>query len=53
MRGRRTCTAGGPWETVYWWFARWSDDGSLDACHDTLRVEVRRSAGRNNKPTAG
>ena len=42
-----------PWETVYWWFARWRDDGSLDACHDTLRVEDRRSAGRDDEPTAG
>ena len=42
-----------PWETVYFWFARWRDDGSLDALHDTLRIEVRRAAGRNDEPTAG
>jgi len=42
-----------PWETVYWWFARWRDDGSLDSLHDELRIEVRRRAGRNEQPSAG
>lgn len=42
-----------PWETVYWWFARWRDDGSLDALHDELRIEVRKKAGRNEAPRAG
>jgi hypothetical protein len=30
-----------PWETVYWHFKRWRDDGSLDALHNTLRGKVR------------
>lgn len=42
-----------PWETVYWWFARWRDDGSLDILHDQLRVDVRRLAGRGEQPSAG
>ena len=25
------------WETVYWYFARWRKDGSLDRLHDALR----------------
>src|SRR5271170_8089682 len=36
-----------PWETAYWWFARWRDDGSLDTLHDQLRIELRRLAGRD------
>ena len=42
-----------PWETVYWHFARWRDDGSLDRLHDALRDQVRRAEGRDREPTAG
>jgi transposase len=41
-----------PWETVYWHFARWRDDGSLDALHDKLRSAVREAEGREANPTA-
>lgn len=41
-----------PWETVYWHFARWRDDGSLDALHDALRERVREAEGRQAQPTA-
>ena len=41
-----------PWETVYWHFKRWRDDGSLDALHDTLRERVREAEGRDPQPTA-
>jgi transposase len=41
-----------PWETVYWHFARWRDDGSLDALHDALREQVREAEGRKAKPSA-
>jgi transposase len=41
-----------PWETVYWHFARWRDDGSLETLHDTLRERVREAEGRKAKPTA-
>lgn len=41
-----------PWETVYWHFKRWRDDGSLDALHNTLRGKVRAADGRNETPTA-
>ena len=40
-----------PWETVYWHFKRWRDDGSLDALHDTLRERVREAEGRDPQPT--
>jgi transposase len=40
------------WGTVYWHFARWRKDGSLDRLHDALREEVRRAEGREAKPTA-
>jgi transposase len=43
-----------PWETVYGYFARWRDDGTLDALHDALREQVRvRRERRNPAPSAG
>jgi len=41
-----------PWETVYWHFKRWRDDGSLDKLHEALRERVREGEGRDPKPTA-
>lgn len=41
-----------PWATVYWHFARWRKDGSLDHLHDALREQVRRAEGRAEQPTA-
>jgi Putative transposase of IS4/5 family (DUF4096) len=37
-----------PWETVYGYFARWRDDGTLDALHDALREQVRAKRERRN-----
>jgi putative transposase len=38
--------------TVYWWFARWAADGTLDRVHDGLRDQARQAAGRRAAPTA-
>jgi putative transposase len=38
--------------TVYWWFAKWAADGTLQQVHDALREQVRVQAGRNPTPTA-
>ena len=40
------------WNTVYWSFARWTDDGTLVRIHDTLRRQVRVQAGRDPEPSA-
>lgn len=43
-----------PWQTVYGYFARWRDDGTLDALHDALREQVRQQRERRNPaPSAG
>ncbi len=42
-----------PWQTVYWYFASWADDGTLDRLHDILGLRVRRAQGRLDAPTAG
>lgn len=40
------------WPTVYWYFARWTDDGTLLRIQDTLRRRVREQAGRHPDPSA-
>src|SRR5947209_8753786 len=42
-----------PWETVYYYFAKWRDDGTWQQVHDQLRVLVRVAAGREPTPSAG
>jgi transposase len=41
-----------PWRTVYGYFARWRDDGTLARLHDRLRDQARAAAGRDPRPTA-
>ena len=38
--------------TVYWYFTRWHDDGTVDRIHHVPRVEVRQTEGRRPEPTA-
>jgi putative transposase len=40
------------WNTVYWYFAKWTDDGTLVRIHDTLRRQVREQIGRHPEPSA-
>ncbi len=40
------------WETVYWYFAKWTEDGTLVRIHDVLRRRVREAAGRDAEPSA-
>lgn len=42
-----------PWETVYWHWARWKNDGTVDRVHDRLRDQVRDAEGRDPMPSAG
>ncbi len=41
-----------PWGTVWAYFRRWRDDGTLDRLHDALRDRVRAEAGRDPDPSA-
>ena len=41
-----------PWRTVYGYFKRWRDDGTLQQLHDQLRDQARIAAGRDPRPTA-
>ena len=42
-----------PWQTVYWYFVRWHDEGAVARVHDALRDQVRQAEGRSAEPTAG
>lgn len=42
-----------PWETVYYYFRRFQDDGTWRKIHDLLRARVRRKAGKTLKPSVG
>jgi transposase len=42
-----------PWQTVYRYFRRWSDDGTVDAIHDRLRDRLRDADGRDPMVSAG
>jgi len=41
------------WQSVYYYFRHWRDDGTWQRIHDTLRAALRRQAGRHKHPTAG
>ena len=43
----------GPWETVYYWFAKWRKGGTFDRLNAALRELVRVAAGREPTPSAG
>ena len=42
-----------PWQTVYYYFARWSKDGTLAGINARLRELVRQGDGREATPSAG
>ena len=41
------------WNTVYWYFARWTDDGTWERINDHLRRQWRVQIGRDAEPSAG
>ncbi len=41
------------WNTVYWYFARWRDDGTWEQINDGLRRQERVRQGRDPEPSAG
>ena len=42
-----------PWQTVYYYFAKWQKDGTWAQLNDHLRQAVRVAAGREPTPSAG
>ena len=41
------------WQSVYYYFRIWRDDGTWQRMHDTLRAKIRQQQGRHKHPTAG
>lgn len=41
------------WQSVYYYFRLWRDDGTWQRIHDTVRSQVRQRNGRHKHPTAG
>ena len=42
-----------PWQTVYWYFARWEEEQATAAVLNALRERLRAAEGRDREPTAG
>src|SRR5258708_7890939 len=42
-----------PWGTVYYYFAKWRKDGTLERINRILRAQVRVAAQRESTPSAG
>jgi len=40
------------WQTVYWYFRRWRDDGTWERANDALRRRLRTALGREAEPSA-
>jgi len=40
-----------PWESVYYYFSKWKNDGTIEALHETLRDKVRCKAGKKASPS--
>ena len=41
-----------PWQSVYYYFRRWRDEGVIEAAHEHLRRLTRERAGRDPSPSA-
>ncbi len=42
-----------PWESVYYYFSKWKNEGIIEELLDTLRSKVRIMAGRKESPSLG
>jgi putative transposase len=41
-----------PWNTVYYYYRQWKNNGLIEEIHEALRNLVRKKAGRNESPSA-
>lgn len=40
-----------PWESVYYYFSKWKNEGVIELIHEQLRDKVRKKAGREVSPS--
>jgi len=41
-----------PWNTVYYYYRQWKNNGLIEEIHEALRNLIRRNAGREESPSA-
>lgn len=41
-----------PWNTVYFYYSKWKNNGLIEEIHEVLRNMVRKEAGRDESPSA-
>jgi len=41
-----------PWQTVYYYFAQWRENGVFEQINDALRTQLRLQVGRQEQPSA-
>jgi transposase len=42
-----------PWQTVYWYFRKWTLEGVIEIAHQTIRKAVRREQGKKEDASVG
>ncbi|WP_298413206.1 IS5 family transposase [Hydrotalea sp.] len=42
-----------PWQTVYWYFRRWTMDGTIEIAHQEIRKAIRREEGKKESASIG
>ena len=41
-----------PWQTAYYYFRQWRNDGTWEQIHTAIRERARRAEGRDPTPSA-
>jgi putative transposase len=41
-----------PWNTVYFYYSKWKNNGLIEEIHEVLRNMIRKNAGRDESPSA-
>lgn len=42
-----------PWESVYYYFSKWKNEGVIEELLDNIRSQVRTMSGREKSPSLG
>ncbi len=42
-----------PWQTVYWYFTKWTMDGTIEIAHQEVRKALRRKLDKNEEESVG
>ena len=42
-----------PWQTIYWYFRKWTLEGVIETAHHTLRTALRKKKDKNEGASVG